>query len=235
MLTMRLYLGILRDSLKSFGKLFVLHHLTLQEVRPEGEDIKTFVFKSNKKLNYRAGQYGIWMQRRWVKGKPWRFFTVASAPEEGVVQLSTRISKSDFKQKLNELKPGGKMLMLGPIGEFTLPQPAPSEVVFVAGGIGVTPIRAISKYTSDASLPIKTTLIHSSRGYYLYKDELEKYVTKAYFTDRDSFEAILQQVAEQQPEAIFYLSGPPNFVESTRKLLLQKNVRHIKTDGFLGY
>src|ERR1700722_7437672 len=122
MQTVQLYFGILRDSLKSFSKLFVIHHLTLQEVSIEGEDIKTFVFKSDKDLDYQAGQYGIWLLRRWVKGKPFRLFTVASAPEEGVMRLSTRISKSDFKQKLNKLVAGDKLLMFGPIGEFTIPK-----------------------------------------------------------------------------------------------------------------
>jgi ferredoxin-NADP reductase len=235
MQTIRLYFGILRDSLKSFNKLFVIHHLTLQKVRTEGEDIKTFVFKSNKDLDYRAGQYGIWMLKRWVKGKPFRLFTVASPPDEGVIQLSTRISKSDFKQKLNKLVPGDKLLMFGPIGEFTIPKQPPGDIVFVAGGIGITPIRAIAKHIRDASLPIKSILIHSSHDLYLYKAELEQYIDQTYFTTHDNFETTLDKVAKQQQNATYYLSGPPQFVESARKLLMQNNIRLIKTDGFLGY
>jgi ferredoxin-NADP reductase len=235
MQTVQLYLGILRDSLKSFNKLFVVQRLTLREVRVEGEDIKTFVFKSNKDLNYQAGQYGIWVLKQWVKGKPFRLFTVASAPEEGVIQLSTRISKSDFKKKLNKLVPGDTLLMFGPIGEFSIPKQPSGDIVFVAGGIGVTPIRALSRHIRDASLPIKSILIHSGHDFYLYKRELEKYIDQPYFTTRDNFETTLNKVAKQQQNATFYLSGPPQFVAAARKLLLQANIRHIKTDGFLGY
>jgi ferredoxin-NADP reductase len=235
MQTIRLYLGIIRDSIKGWRTVFVLHNLTLQEAHKEGENIVTFVFKSNRKFNYQAGQYGVWILKRWVNGKPARLFTVASPPEEGVVQLSTRISGTDFKQKLAKLMPGDTMWMFGPIGGFTLPKQLPREVVFAAGGIGITPIRALAKHIHDTSLPIESTLIHSGQDFYLYKDELEGYVTTAHFTTRTDFDAILSQVASTRPDAIFYISGPPKFVEAARKLLLQANVRHIKTDGFLGY
>lgn len=235
MKTLQLYLGILRDAIKSFRKLFVIHRLTLLEVRDEGENIKTFIFKSNRRLNYAAGQYGIWFMPRFIKGKPGRLFTVASSPEEGIVQLSTRIGPSDFKQKLNRLNVGDTIFMEGPIGQFTLPEPLPQEIVFVAGGIGVTPIRAIAANIFNAQHPVKTTLIFSSSGTYLYKDELQKYVQNPHFTTRDTFDTTLNQVVSHQPRATFYVSGPPGFVESVNASLRKQGIKLIKTDAFLGY
>ncbi|HSH55226.1 MAG TPA: FAD-dependent oxidoreductase [Candidatus Limnocylindrales bacterium] len=235
MKTLQLYLGILRDAIKSFGKLFVFHKLTLQEVRDEGENIKTFIFESNRKLDYKAGQYGIWFMPKFIKGKPGRLFTLASSPEEGIVQLSTRIGKTDFKQKLSRLKPGATVFMEGPIGQFTLPNPSPEAVVFIAGGIGITPIRALAVYVHDAELPVNTTLIHSADDFYLYKDEMKQYFHESHFVTRSDFETVLRQVAHDQANATFFLSGPPGFVESAHTILRKQGIKRIKTDAFLGY
>jgi ferredoxin-NADP reductase len=232
---MRSHLGVIRDLIKNFYKLFTPHFLTLKEIRNEGENIKTFIFTSDKKVKYDAGQYGVWFQKRWIFGKPWRLFSLASSPDEDTIQLSTHISNSDFKQKLNKTKIGNRILMFGAVGEFTLPKKMPKKVVFITGGIGITPIRSLVKNINKLSLPIKTTLIRSGREFYLYKNELEKLVNWAYYTTRDDFENILNQVIKQNKDAIFYLSGTPQFVESTRILLINKNINHIKIDSFLGY
>lgn len=234
----KLNLLIGRDMLKSFRQLLVMHKLTLQEVRSENEDIKTFVFSSNQKLTYQPGQYGIWVLKRWVRGKPGRLFTVASPPEDNVIQLSTRISNSDFKQKLNKLRVGDTMLMFGPIGLFTLPRPLPPSIVLVAGGIGITPMRALAKHIYNQSLPVRLTLIHSGNGSYLYRDEMTGYAAQAHFVTRESLAAtVASVVAVHDTAAVYYLAGPPAFVEATGKLLGQNNVgrQQIRKDGFLGY
>lgn len=235
MKTLRLYAGILRDSLKSLPRLFAIYKLTLKEVRDEGENIKTFIFASKRKVRFQAGQYGIWFMPRFIKGKPARLFTVAAAPGEDTVQVSTRIGPSDFKQKLSRLKPGDTVYVDGPIGEFVLPKILPEHIVFVAGGIGITPIRSLSKHIHDNALPVKTTLVHSADGYYLYQDELKGYVDTAHFTTRENFDATLQQLATERPNAIYYLSGPPGFVEVAHNTLAAHGVKHIRTDAFLGY
>ena len=231
----RSHLGVIRDLFKNFYKLFIPHFLILKEVSVEGEDIKTFVFKNDKRIKYGAGQYGIWFQKRWISGKPWRLFSFASSPEESTIQLSTRISNSNFKQKFSKLKIGDKVMMLGAVGEFTLPKKIPKKVVFVTGGIGITPIRSLIKHINELSIPIETTLIHSGRGFYLYRNELEKLVNFAHYTTHDDFDNIINQVIKQNKNAVFYLSGPPQFIESARIILRNKKIRHIKIDSFLGY
>ncbi len=236
MQTAKIYLSILGDMLKGFRQLLTVHKLTLQEVIPEGENIKTFIFRSNKKLTYQPGQYGIWVLKRWVRGKPNRLFTVASPPEDGLVQLSTRISNSDFKQKLNQLKVGDRMIMFGPIGVFTLPKPPPKSIVLIAGGIGITPMRALAKHIHQQQLPVQTTLVHSANGFYLYQDEMARYTDQAFFVTRETFARTLDQAVQaSDAQTIYYVSGPPAFVQEAEQQLKQRGVRDIKKDGFLGY
>ncbi len=233
--TLRLYFGILRDSLLDFRKLFVFHTLTVTEVRHDKDDILTVVCTSNKPLDYKPGQYGIWFLNRWVSGKPGRLFSVASAPEEGVIQLSTRNGRTDFKRKLQRIAVGDKMYMEGPIGQFVLPEKPPIDVVFVAGGIGITPIRAMAKHIQMKSLPIDTTLIYSSAGSYLYESELKQAVKATTLVTRETLPEALTSIASRKPNATYYISGPPAFVESARKQLRKRGVSSIKTDAFLGY
>ncbi len=233
----RLNLAIGRDILKDLPSFLRLYTLTLKEVVNEGEDIKTFIFTSNKPIRFKAGQYSAWFMKQFIKGKPNHLFTIASAPSDNEYYLSTRISKSDYKQKLNKLKPGQQMLITGGIGQFTLPKKSPDRAVFIAGGIGITPFRALARRVKHHQLPVATTLIHSGRNFYLYKDELSQLVDKAVFTTRKTFEEDLTQAIKDNgtKKATYYVSGPPAFVNSASKILKQNKVKNIKRDGFLGY
>ncbi len=72
-------------------------------------------------------------------------FTLASAPTEKVVKITTRISNdpSEFKKALLELKQGMTISMSGPVGSFYLKDNSPT--LLIAGGIGITPFRSIIK------------------------------------------------------------------------------------------
>ncbi len=224
------------EMLLDLKGLFTLHSLRLKEIRQEGENIKTFVFSQNKKAEFEAGQYGLWFMPKFIWGKPYRFFTVAASPTEDTLQISTRISNTDFKRKLAGLPVGSKVYMIGPIGRFVLGKKPPETAVLVAGGIGATPMRAIARFAYDTKAPVKLTLVHSADGYYLYQKEFEKYVPDCRFVTRDTFPQTLQEIAGKVPDDTpFYLSGPPAFVVSTEKVLKQLNRKNIRKDGFIGY
>jgi hypothetical protein len=74
------------------------------------------------------------------------------APRGGHDQIATRIRESVWKKNLLEMPPGGKVEIEGPWGEFVLPKEV-GDVVMLAGGIGVTPFRAIVEDASARSLP----------------------------------------------------------------------------------
>lgn len=233
--SLKLIFAITVDSIKSFHRLFVINKVTLTKKTSLG-DITTFSFKSDKKIKYQSGQYGIWVLPRWIWGKPGRLFTIASPAGDDEIQLSTRISKTDFKQKLSQLETGQSMYIIGPIGEFTVPQPPPKRIVLVAGGIGITPMRAIAKDLSMKRADTKITLIHSGDGEYLYQEEMKQYCTTAHFVTRDTFAQTCEAVVEKAgKEAIYYTSGPPGFVLAAEKTLTERGVTTIKKDGFLGY
>lgn len=234
--TLRFYWYVTWDGLLSLRHLFRVHVLELKAVHKEGENIQTFIFNQRQKLKFEAGQYGLWMIPRWIWGKPARLFTIAASPTEETLQISTRISGTDFKQKLAKLPIGSKVYLMGPIGRFTLGKQPPKAAVLIAGGIGATPMRAIATYVYDTKLPVDLTLIHSADGYYLYRDEFEKKMPHTHFVTKETFAKTLQAVADQAAkDTPFYISGPPGFVVFVEKTLQQTGRRTIRKDGFLGY
>lgn len=223
------------DMLRTFGGLFRFHKLTLVEKKREVEDIETFVMKPSKKLEFKAGQYGVWFVPRFIWGKPARLFTIAASPTEDTVQVSTRIRRTDFKKKLASLPLGASVYMIGPVGTFVLPDPAPKHALLIAGGIGVTPMRAIAKHVHDKKLATKLTLIHSA-DHYLYKTELEQLIADSHFVQRETFEEELQKVLKNVKNITpVYISGPPAFVLATEVILRKNGIKTIVKDGFLGY
>lgn len=133
-----------------------------------------FELKSLQNTQWIPGQHGIFsVPGAKFKGSKIRPFSIASVTEEGTILLATKISDtpSNFKAIWRDLQPGALIQMRGPIGWFYL-QDDTSPVVMVAGGVGITPIRALFKELEKGN-ERNVTLIYSARESYLFKDELD--------------------------------------------------------------
>lgn len=118
-------------------------------------------------LNYKAGQYAVVdLGTREDPEGPVRSFTIASSPtEEEYILISTRIRDTPFKRKLANLDIGSLVKITAPLGKFVLPEDDNSRpVVFLSGGIGVTPFRSMVKYATDKQSPIKIMMFDSNRN-----------------------------------------------------------------------
>ncbi len=91
--------------------------------------------------------------------KTTRYFTIASAPFEQRVTLTTRFAterRSSFKRALRELPIGAAVEAEGPSGNFVVKVPEVDRV-FIAGGIGITPYRAILLDLDHRARPVNVT------------------------------------------------------------------------------
>jgi ferredoxin-NADP reductase len=93
---------------------------------------------------------------------PQHSFSIAGTAGPEGIQIGTRIRESVWKKNLLEMPLGTKVEIEGPWGEFTLPKD-PQDIVLLAGGIGVTPFRAMAEDASARSLLHDISLIHSNR------------------------------------------------------------------------
>jgi predicted ferric reductase len=131
--------------------------------------------------------------------------------------------------------------MQGPFGEFHV-TPRVTRIVGIAGGIGITPFRALIK---DISLGViadtSLTLIYSSMGPYTFKEELDTLAKHPSIkiiytvTPEEVNASLLSLTAEHGNSASYFISGPPGMIKAIRKSLKSKGVRHIVNDSFTGY
>src|SRR5690625_1515771 len=177
---------------------------------------------------------------------PTKPFTVASAPDENVVRITTRISDnpSNFKKAMLELKQGMKIRVAGPVGSFYLKDNSPS--LLIAGGIGITPFRSILKQIeTDGNRDEKQIklLYMDSGNSYLFKEELDgiakkSFVSITYLDSRDALhEEIDKFVNLYKDKGNYFISGPKSMVDSMSTYLQSKKIskRNIKKDSFVGY
>ena len=99
------------------------------------------------------------------QGKIWqqRAFSICSSPaNKDYIQLGIKI-QGLFTQKLDKLKKGDKVGISGPYGFFVFDEKIMKDVVFLAGGIGVTPFISAIRYANDKDLDNQLILIYSNK------------------------------------------------------------------------
>ncbi len=119
-------------------------------------------------LDAEPGQFFRWRfltRSLWWSSHP---FSLSAAPGSDVLRITVK-NLGDHSQALARLQPGTRVFAEGPYGALT---PADSDrgVLLLAGGVGITPLRAIF-----ATLPGHVTLIYraSSERDIVFRDELD--------------------------------------------------------------
>ncbi|WP_199745332.1 ferric reductase-like transmembrane domain-containing protein [Amycolatopsis sp. WAC 04182] len=120
------------------------HRLKVVAVVPESRDVVS-VYISGKhldKMPARAGQFFLWrfMTRdRWWQANP---FSLSAAPDGRTLRLTAKAA-GDGSASLRSLKVGTRVFAEGPYGAFTTMHQQKPDALLVAGGVGITPVRAL--------------------------------------------------------------------------------------------
>lgn len=220
----------------------------------------TFVFEFEKPVGFefRPGQYlEVILDKiaNDLRGYE-RDFSIASAPSESTLMIATRMRGSGFKNFIERVPIGDKVLIKGPFGDFTLPERIRDPLVFLAGGIGIVPFRSMVKNGLEKALPQKIFLFSSNR---LIKDApffdeliaLEKEVSNFKFIPiftRETGEidkgekgyinfSMIKKYVDNPNKSHYYVAGPPAFVASMWQILKLASVSEdsIRSEEFAGY
>jgi ferredoxin-NADP reductase len=220
--------------------------LTLTSREHLTDNIWSFHFKPSEPLTWTAGQF---IRVELAHPNPdqegtKRWFTVSSAPYEGHVQITTRVTNSSFKQALAALPEGGTLELLEkPDGDFVW-QDSDRPIVFIAGGIGVTPFHSILKQRVYEGQPLAVTLLYGNRSDAIpFKDELDQWATQdqrlkvEYMVGTPLTPESLAAHAPQLLSSLVYLSGPEPMVESIGNQLRAAGLpeAQLKQDFFPNY
>lgn len=215
------------------------------EVRNVHEDYYSVKLKINDNMKWRPGEHGIFtMPGKKFKGKKWRAFSVASTVDEGYMLIATRTGKkiSAYKRNLTKLKQGDKVNVIGPFGWF-IEKDKVSPIVIVAGGVGITPARALLKSLENENMrPIE--IIYTSKEYFLFIDELKDIVSKNKMitlyqvaSKQEAQEKIAVIVKKHNNLAYYYISGSFDIIKTSRKYLKSFGIKNKRLvhDPFFGY
>jgi ferredoxin-NADP reductase len=187
-----------------------------------------------------------------------RTFSIASAPGWDRLLVATRVRGSAFKRSLVEAPLGTRLELEGPFGSFTLPQKAAS-VVMLAGGIGVTPFRAMAEDAIYRGLEHSLLLVHSSRTpedapfleeFQRWSADGKGFTYLPTMTDvahssvawtgerrRIGPEFLADLIPTLSGNPLYYAAGPERFVKAAVETLTALNVDEdrIRFEDFPGY
>jgi ferredoxin-NADP reductase len=144
------------------------HQMTLVDRQRIAKDTMAFWFSADgDSFGFRAGQHAdfVFMQPRMgTETDNFRTFSLASSPKDKEpIMIAMRMRKTAFKVALMEAALGTKFVVSRPRGSFTLHSDIRRPAVFLAGGIGISPIRSILQSAAQERLPHKMYLFYSNR------------------------------------------------------------------------
>ncbi len=222
---------------------------------PTARQIFSFHFRPRGKIKQVAGQFitlNLPHEAADDRGTR-RFFTLSSSPTENELTITTKLSDqgSSFKKHLANLPIGSELEMGEPRGSFILPDDKSQPLVFVAGGIGVTPFRSIIKYLVDSqkTRPIQLLYAANTIEEVAFRDlfDGQPWLKVTYIIGQPESDWIgpsgqldgrrIAELAGGISGKLVYLSGPEPMIESFKQQLLGQNHPDelIKTDFFPGY
>jgi predicted ferric reductase len=198
-------------------------------------------------LAVRSGQYFVWRfltRDGWWRGHP---FSISSAPNGSWLRITIK-ELGDWSKALQGVTIGTRVFIEGPYGVMTGARRTRPKVLLVAGGIGITPLRALLE-----ALPARhgdLTLLYRVRDArdIVFRDELETLARSRgavvrYLIGRrddtmsDPLDATaLERLVPDVRERDVYLCGPVPMMErvedSLRRLGLTRRQIHMERFGY---
>ena len=205
------------------------HRMRVSAVVPEGPGVVSVIIAGDhlQELRAESGQFFRW---RFLTPDLWRTahpFSLSAAPTPTHLRLTVK-ALGDSSTALQRLEPGTWVLAEGPYGAITADRRTRRDVLLVAGGVGITPMRALFE-----ALPLgpgqDLMLLYRARSVddLLFRAELEAIARNrgarlqylignnvGPFTP-ELFRRLVPGLAERD----VYLCGPPTMAAAARRAL----------------
>jgi predicted ferric reductase len=138
------------------------HRLRVVEVRTETDGVVSVICKGRRleRLPVSGGQFLCWrflQQGLWWQAHP---YSLSARPTRTHLRLTVK-NRGDHSAELATLKPGTRVAIEGPYGSFTSHAQRRKRAVLIAGGIGVTAMRALLEDLPSSTRPV--VILRASR------------------------------------------------------------------------
>ena len=221
------------------------------------KNIESFRFLLKEKVDFLPGQFleVIFDELRRDNKDLNKYLSISSSPTKEYIEMTKKISKSQFSQKLLSLKINDEVLLKLPMGNCVFKNEY-KKIGFLIGGIGITAVVSIIEYIVDKKLDTDVYLFYSNHTDedIAFKKELDDWRVnnkniKVFYTVTDCQpkdktclfgfinKDLLTQKACDIAERVLFVYGPPHMVEAMCNLSLDLKCKNenIKTERFLGY
>ena len=139
------------------------HRFRVAAVVPEADNV-TSVHVTGRRLDRlpaRAGQFFIWRfpgHNHWWRANP---FSLSAAPDGQGLRLTAK-AVGDTSAGLRHVPVGTRVFAEGPYGAFTSIHRTRSSTLLIAGGVGITPIRALLEEATGGASTVVLYRVHSA-------------------------------------------------------------------------
>ncbi|HEY7594783.1 MAG TPA: ferric reductase-like transmembrane domain-containing protein, partial [Actinophytocola sp.] len=141
------------------------HQFRVEAVVPEAHNV-TSVYVTGRdmhRLAARAGQFCIWRftgHNGWWRANP---FSLSAAPNGRGLRLTAK-AVGDTSAGLRQLPVGSKVFVEGPYGAFTSMHRTRPGMLLIAGGVGITPVRALLEEPTGGDFVVLYRVRHQSEA-----------------------------------------------------------------------
>lgn len=234
--------------------------LKLQEKLQVAQGTYAFVFDRVSGFKFAPGQYMEWTlphKNSDSRGNR-RYFSLASAPDEDKLIAAVKFydKPSTYKRALLKMRVGDEIISSQLGGDFVLLRDTKKPLVWIAGGIGVTPFRSMAEHLVRQREQRDVVLLYSNNriediAFAETFETAQPYGVRTVYTLTDAAAVphdwqgrtgyitakMIQQEVPDYLSRIFYISGPQLMVQLFEKTLQGLGVtkKNIITDYFPGF
>jgi len=210
------------------------HPYRLAEIKKESHDTWTLVLEGTP-IKHQPGQFmflQLVQNDRISEPHP---FTISSSPGSSSLSVTVK-SVGDFTRTLPGMRTPGRAFVDAPFGTFSYQNHDAEDLVFIAGGIGITPFLSMLRDMRDRRLHKRVTLFWGNKRDedIICRKELDEMVSKNpgleiihVLSRQEDWQGekghintdMLGRYKPRLPGAKCFICGPPTFLKDIRKAL----------------
>lgn len=209
---------------------------TVREIIPRTTDTTSFRFPRPAGFEFKPGQYMLVTIKTDNKELMHPFSISSSPTDQDFIEFTKKLTQSEYSTRLRAMKPGDWTRIDAPYGKFTC-ECELEKILFLAGGIGITPFLSIIKYCTDKQLPTNMLLLYGvkNENEIVFRKELEDMqqrnknlrVVHVVFEPAPTWIGkkgvitadLVKAEAPDYRDRIFYACGPPGMITAMQKLV----------------
>ena len=154
------------------------HRLRIERVVEEAPGVVSLYVAGRDldRLAVQSGQFFMWRLLTWQDWWRPHPFSLSAAPDGRRLRLTVK-ALGDDTARIARVRPGTRVLAEGPYGAFTAERRSRRRAAFIAGGVGITPIRALLEDMPAGRGDLTLVYRAIDRSDLIFRDELERLAT----------------------------------------------------------